>query len=140
MKGPASRLAVLATREGGDRDDVADANNARLLPTGHVLDDDLTAVYTRRRLSTEVRGSSSESTKTSKHRGTRSVMTRVVKRTTTVTRGEERSVSEDLLSRPQHHGLVLPPTRVVLEANLQYAPHASAVKVAVPRHTKRAKV
>jgi hypothetical protein len=124
---------VLGTREGGDRDDVADKAVAP-------QDDDLTAVYTRRRLSTEVRGSSSESTRTSKHGGHRSVVTRVLKRTTMVTRGEERSVSEDLLSRPKHHGLVYPPTRVVLEASVQYAPvTSSAVQVVVPKH-KKAKV
>lgn len=137
VKGPASRLAVVGTREGGDRDNVADGSS-------HIVsvdrDDDLTAVYTRRMLSTEVRGSSSESSRTMKHGGTRSVVTRVLKHTTMVTRGEERSVNEDLLSRPQHHRLVQPPTRVVLEASVQYAPlTSSAFKVVVPKH-KHAKV
>ena len=59
VKGPASRLAMLGTREGGDRDDVADSRSGMQRMTGaehQILDDDLTAVYTRRRLTTEVRG------------------------------------------------------------------------------------
>jgi hypothetical protein len=126
---PTRNLSVLGQREHDDRDDVADARRLRTpAADAHVRDDELSAVYTRQRLSTEVRGLSSQRTTTSKHSGTRSVVSRVFKRTTTVTRGEERSLTEDLLSRPQHHGLVHPPTRVALDANASAPPrHANAV-------------
>jgi hypothetical protein len=131
---PTRNLSVLGAREHDDRDDVADARRLRTTSAtpadAHVRDDELSAVYTRQRLSTEVRGLSSQRTTSSKHSGTRSVVSRVFKRTTTVTRGEERSLTEDLLSRPQHHGLVHPPTRVALDANASAPPpprHANAV-------------
>lgn len=65
--------------------------------------DDLKAVYTRKRLSTEVLGSSFESTKTSKfgEDGRRRITTKIVRKVTTLTRGEEQSREEDLTRRAQ---------------------------------------
>lgn len=65
--------------------------------------DDLKAVYTRKRLSTEVLGSSFESTKTSKfgEDGRRRITTKIVRKVTTLTRGEEQSREEDLTKRAQ---------------------------------------
>jgi hypothetical protein len=63
--------------------------------------DNLQAVYTKKHLSTEVLGSSLESTKTSRRAedGTRRITTRIVRKVTTLTRGEEKSVAEDLTRR-----------------------------------------
>lgn len=63
--------------------------------------DNLQAVYTKKRLSTEVLGSSIESTKTSRRAedGTRRITTRIVRKVTTLTRGEEKSTAEDLTRR-----------------------------------------
>lgn len=60
--------------------------------------DNLQAVYTKKRLSTEVLGSSLESTKTSRKNGdgSRRITTRIVRKVTTLTRGEEQSLTEDL--------------------------------------------
>lgn len=61
----------------------------------------LQAVVTKRRLSTEVLGSSIESTKTSQRAedGTRRITTRIVRKVTTLTRGEEKSTADELLHR-----------------------------------------
>ncbi|KAL3287979.1 hypothetical protein HHI36_002432 [Cryptolaemus montrouzieri] len=61
----------------------------------------LQAVYTKKHLSTEVLGSSIESTKTSRRNedGTRRITTRIVRKVTTLTRGEENSNLEDLTRR-----------------------------------------
>ncbi|KAJ8979226.1 hypothetical protein NQ317_019078 [Molorchus minor] len=63
--------------------------------------DNLQAVYTKKRLSTEVLGSSFESTKTSRcgEDGKRRITTKIVRKVTTLTRGEEQSRAEDLLKR-----------------------------------------
>jgi hypothetical protein len=86
---------VQGTREGGDRDDV----NGGVMP--HQDINDLQAVYTRRQLNTEVLGSTVQTTRTSRRQslGTRSVTTRIVRKTTTLTRGEEHSVAESLVRR-----------------------------------------
>lgn len=65
--------------------------------------DDLKAIYTRKRLSTEVLGSSFESTKTSKFGddGRRRITTKIVRKVTTLTRGEEQNREEDLTKRAQ---------------------------------------
>lgn len=56
------------------------------------------AVYTRRHLTSDFEGHAEESRhSTRRPGGVRSVTTRVVKKTTTLTRGEERSVKESLL-------------------------------------------
>lgn len=63
--------------------------------------DNLQAVYTKKRLSTEVLSSSIDSTKTSRRAedGTRRITTRIVRKVTTLTRGEEKSTAEDLTKR-----------------------------------------
>ncbi|XP_072756473.1 microtubule-actin cross-linking factor 1 isoform X20 [Anoplolepis gracilipes] len=91
------RLFVQGTREDDNRDGVSPS------PTGFRSADDLRAIHTKRRLSTEVLGSSIESTKTSRRgeNGTKRIVTRIVRKTTTLTRGEERSVAEDLTKHAQ---------------------------------------
>lgn len=61
----------------------------------------LQAIHTQKRLSTEVLGSSIESTKTTRKNedGSRRITTRIVRKVTTLTRGEENSYPEDLTKR-----------------------------------------
>lgn len=65
--------------------------------------ENLQAVYTNKRLSTEVLGSSFESTKTSKRNedGYRRITTRIVRKVTTLTRGEEQARQENLMKQSQ---------------------------------------
>ena len=119
--GSSNRLFVQGTREGGDRDDV----NGGVVPHNDV--NNLQAVYTRRQLNTEVLGSTVETTRTSRRpsSGMRSVTTRIVRKTTTLTRGEEHSATETLVRRAGEQALVQVPERVVLQRD---------------RHPKRVKV
>lgn len=114
--GGASRLFVQGTREGGDRDDI----NGDVVPH-HDDINDLQAVYTRRQLNTEVLGSTVKTTKTSRRpsSGTRSVTTRIVRKTTTLTRGEERTVTESLVRRADDQAVVQAAERVVLQPAIQ---------------------
>jgi hypothetical protein len=106
--GGTTRLFVQGTREGGDRDDI----NGGVMPHDDISD--LQAVYTRRQLNTEVLGSTVETTRTSRKQssGTRSVTTRIVRKTTTLTRGEEHSVAESLVRRAGDKALVQAAERV----------------------------
>lgn len=83
------RLFVQGTREGDDKDNVRD-----LVPNDV---QDLQALHTRRHLASDVFDSSEESSKRLRSAGTKYITTRVLRKTTTVTRGEEKSVSESLL-------------------------------------------
>jgi hypothetical protein len=114
--GGSSRLFVQGTREGGDRDDI----NGGVVPH-HDDISDLHAVYTRRQLNTEVLGSTVETTKSSRRpgSGTRSVTTRIVRKTTTLTRGEEHSVTESLVRRAGDQALVQGAERVVQQPAIQ---------------------
>lgn len=77
-----------------------DGDSALAIPTsagGHGLAE-LQAIHTNKRMSTEVLGSSLESTKISKKddSGQRRITTRIVRKVTTLTRGEEKSSTDDL--------------------------------------------
>ncbi|XP_072947988.1 microtubule-actin cross-linking factor 1 isoform X2 [Epargyreus clarus] len=65
---------------------------------------ELQAIHTNKRMSTEVLGSSLESTKISKKddSGQRRITTRIVRKVTTLTRGEEKASTEDLRGREVH--------------------------------------
>lgn len=66
---------------------------------------ELQAIHTNKRMSTEVLGSSLESTKISKKdemSGQRRITTRIVRKVTTLTRGEEKSSMEDVRGREVH--------------------------------------
>lgn len=76
----------------------------RLFVEGRTQDDShrgvtsVEAVYTRRHLTSDYQGHAEESRQSSRRPGgVRSVTTRVVRKTTTLTRGEERSVTESLM-------------------------------------------
>ncbi|KAG6451488.1 hypothetical protein O3G_MSEX007199 [Manduca sexta] len=62
---------------------------------------ELQAIHTNKRMSTEVLGSSLESTKISKKddSGQRRITTRIVRKVTTLTRGEEKASAEDIRGR-----------------------------------------
>lgn len=104
--GASKRLFVQGTSSGS-------ANSKSLGPpivtsfSGAGEVDNLKAVYTKKRLSTEVLGSSFESTKTSKcgEDGKKRITTRIVRKVTTLTRGEEQSREEDLLKRAAVKGI-----------------------------------
>lgn len=83
------RLFVQGTREGDDKDNIRD-----LVPNDV---QDLQALHTRRHLASDVFDSSEEAHKKFRSAGTKYITTRVLRKTTTVTRGEEKSVSESLL-------------------------------------------
>lgn len=65
---------------------------------------ELQAIHTNKRMSTEVLGSSLESTKISKKddSGQRRITTRIVRKVTTLTRGEEKASLEDVRGREVH--------------------------------------
>lgn len=89
----------------------------------------LEAVYTKRRLSTEVLGSSLESTKTSRkdEHGTRRITTRIIRKITTLSRGEENSVTEDLLKRGRSNDVAV--RQEVARSSKQRAIQPKRVKV-----------
>lgn len=87
----------------------------------------LQAIYKKQKLSTEVLGSSIESTRTSRDNedGTHRITTRIYRKVTTLTRGEEKSVAEDL-------------TRKGNERSIKYRTEAAGSKELKP--VKRVKV
>ncbi|XP_045505237.1 microtubule-actin cross-linking factor 1 isoform X16 [Colias croceus] len=80
-----------------------DGESALALPTsaGGAGISELQAIHTNKRMSTEVLGSSLESTKISKkdETGQRRITTRIVRKVTTLSRGEEKSSMEDVRGR-----------------------------------------
>lgn len=77
-----------------------DGESALAVPTsaGGSRLSELQAIHTNKRMSTEVLGSSLESTKISKKddSGQRRITTRIVRKVTTLTRGEEKASAEDV--------------------------------------------
>lgn len=77
-----------------------DGEGAVVVPTsaGGLGMSELQAIHTNKRMSTEVLGSSLESTKISKKddSGQRRITTRIVRKVTTLTRGEEKASAEDV--------------------------------------------
>lgn len=96
---PGGRLFVQGTREDNDRDHLGDHKNDVK---------DLQALYTRRHLSSDVAGSSHESNKSRKVGSMKCVTTRIVRKTTTMTRGEEKSVSESMMRAGEVQMLQMP--------------------------------
>ncbi|CAG9820406.1 unnamed protein product [Phaedon cochleariae] len=88
---PSKRLFVQGARSAG-----APSRESSPLP-----EDTLEAVYTKKKLSTEVLGSSFESTKTTKmgQDGRRRITTKIVRKVTTLARGEEQKRAEGLLKK-----------------------------------------
>lgn len=82
---------------------VAPGESALAVPTsaGGRGVSELQAIHTNKRMSTEVLGSSLESTKISKKddSGQRRITTRIVRKLTTLTRGEEKAAAEEMARR-----------------------------------------
>lgn len=76
-------------------------------------------------------GSSIESTKTSKsgENGTRRIVTRIVRKTTTLTRGEEKSVAEDLTNHGQIKSIQAEQYSKVVQGSTQSSPKTKSVRV-----------
>ncbi|XP_022818701.1 dystonin isoform X20 [Spodoptera litura] len=84
-----------------------DGGSALAVPTsaGGLGMSELQAIHTNKRMSTEVLGSSLESTKISKKddvSGQRRITTRIVRKVTTLTRGEEKASAEDVRGGSVH--------------------------------------
>ncbi|PZC72954.1 hypothetical protein B5X24_HaOG210326 [Helicoverpa armigera] len=84
-----------------------DGESALAVPTsaGGLGMSELQAIHTNKRMSTEVLGSSLESTKISKKddvSGQRRITTRIVRKVTTLTRGEEKASAEDVRGGSVH--------------------------------------
>ncbi|XP_026728108.1 dystonin isoform X26 [Trichoplusia ni] len=84
-----------------------DGESALAVPTsaGGLGMSELQAIHTNKRMSTEVLGSSLESTKISKKddvSGQRRITTRIVRKVTTLTRGEEKASAEDVRGGSLH--------------------------------------
>lgn len=85
-------------RDGNQTHFEYDGESALAVPTsaGGRGVSELQAIHTNKRLATEILGSSLESTKVSKKddQGQRRIMTRIVRKVTTLTRGEEKAAAE----------------------------------------------
>lgn len=106
-------VKTTTTREGRG------ASPGRLFVEGHTQDQGVSsveAVYTRRQLTSDYTDHAEESRHSARRPGgVRSVTTRVVRKTTTLTRGEERSVTESLLREGRQRVESLP-----LESSREY--------------------
>lgn len=129
-----SRLFVQGTRERSDRDNVYD-NGVVYDQRVHrdSPDQNLETLHTRRRLSTEMEGSSEESSRVlrNKAEGRKMITTRIIRKTTTVTRGEEQTVSESLTHTAGNVVNVVP-----IRSSRNYYPaiQAKKQKVRIPQN------
>lgn len=98
-----SRLFMQGTREGVDKDNVFEngiiAEAPRRTESHDGSSGAVEAIHTRRHLTTEVDGSTEESSRVQrhKHEGRKLITTRIIRKTTTLTRAEEQSIGENLL-------------------------------------------
>lgn len=99
--GPGGRLFLSGTRQGEDNDRMS-VRSGSLAANDHD-DADLHQVLTHRRLTTETTASGQDSTRVERRGKIKSVTTRVVKKTTTVTRGDQRMVAEAILKTSDAH-------------------------------------
>ena len=109
------------------------------------MDADVHTVLRQQHVTTHVRDDTTESERTARKSGVRRVTTRVVRQTTTITHGEQRSMTENVHHPPHPH----PPTYYSSYASQRDAslheervavPRAIAYVVAPPRSHKRPKV
>lgn len=99
--GPGGRLFLSGTRQGEDNDRMS-VRSGSLAANDHD-DIDLHQVLTHRRLTTETQASGQDSTRVERRGKIKSTTTRVVKKTTTVTRGDQRMVAEAILRTSDTH-------------------------------------
>ena len=92
--GPAGRLFMSGSRQNSDNDKIS-VHSGSL--SKEPDDADLHQVLTHRKLTTETAASGQDSTRVERRGKIKSVTTRIVKKTTTVTRGEQKMVAEAIL-------------------------------------------
>lgn len=100
--GPGGRLFLSGTRQGEDNDRIS-VRSGSLGAAADQDDVDLHQVLTHRRLTTETQASGQDSTRVERRGKIKSTTTRVVKKTTTVTRGDQRMVAEAILRTSDTH-------------------------------------
>lgn len=98
--GPGGRLFLSGTRQGDDADRISVRSGSL---AGQDDDADLHQVLTHRRLTTETQASGQDSTRVERRGKIKSTTTRIVKKTTTVTRGDQRMVAEAILRTSDSH-------------------------------------
>ncbi|KAK7075680.1 hypothetical protein SK128_013586 [Halocaridina rubra] len=99
--GPGGRLFLSGSRQAEDNDRISVHSGS--LAANDQDDADLHQVLTHRRLTTETQASGQDSTRVERRGKIKSVTTRVVKKTTTVTRGDQRMVAEAILKTSDSH-------------------------------------
>lgn len=98
--GPGGRLFLSGSRQGDDADRMSVRSGSL---AAHDDEADLHQVLTHRRLTTETQASGQDSTRVERRGKIKSTTTRVVKKTTTVTRGDQRMVAEAILRTSDVH-------------------------------------
>lgn len=106
--GPGGRLFMSGTRQEEDNEQMSLRSGSgsglhqdQGMQAGD--DADLHQVLTHRRLTTETNASGQDSTRVERRGKIKSVTTRIVKKTTTVTRGDQRMVAEAILKTTDSH-------------------------------------
>jgi len=96
VRGP--RLFIQAARENADPDAVNQNVDDEIFEYGRnfggAADPEIQRVHTQRMFKTESHGSASSSSRVSRKGGLKSITRRIIRKTTTLTRGEQRVVSE----------------------------------------------
>jgi len=117
VRGP--RLFIQAAREDGDPDAVNQNPDDELLEYGRDIGgeaSDLQRVHTQRVFNTESHSSAASTNRTARKGGLKSVTRKIIRKTTTLTRGEQRTVTESLVSQTGKDGKeVSVPKRFVTE-------------------------
>lgn len=89
-------------RYDSSRDGAVSRRDAVRLAESLNMDADVHTLLTRQHVTTHVRDNTSEVNRTARKSGVRKVTTRVVRSTTTITRGEQQSVTENLSRHYSH--------------------------------------
>ena len=100
--GPGGRLFLSGSRQNDDNDKMS-VQSGSFGNNKEPDDADLHQVLTHRRLTTETAASGQDSTRVERKGKIKSVTTRIVKKTTTVTRGEQKMVAEAVLKTSETH-------------------------------------
>jgi hypothetical protein len=119
VRGP--RLFIQAAREDGDPDAVNQNPEDEMLEYGRDVgadasSSDIQRVHTQRLFNTESHSSAASQNRVARKGGLKSVTRKIIRKTTTLTRGEQRTVTESLVSQTGKDGKeVTVPKRFVTE-------------------------
>ena len=117
VRGP--RLFIQAAREQTDPDNVNQEPDDEMLEYGRDIrgGDNLHRVHTQRLTNTESHGTASSSNRVARKSGFKSITRKIIRKTTTLTRGEQRSVTERMVTQTGKDGqeTVASPQRYVTE-------------------------